>query len=304
MELYNQVRPQKWEEVVGNKDTIQALKNEFEKEHPAQVFLFHGDSGCGKSTVARIACNVLDISDLDLEVKNIADLRGIDAARDIINRCKFVPFGGNKRAFIIEEIHKATNEWQNAMLETLEHAPENTYFFLCTTEPNKLLKAVRTRCSEYKFQSLKPKDIMTVLKQGAEEAEITVDPEILSEISNNSEGSPRTALKLLAKVQDIEDVDTAIDLILEGAEEATPDIRALCQALLKGEGWSIVKKILKSLKTEDPEKIRRAVLGYMSAVLLNSKNGKAAIILEEFAEPFWNEGFPGVVRASYTVIFS
>ncbi len=303
MELYRKTRPENWSEMVGNSGTVAALKNEFKKEAPAQVFLLHGPSGTGKTTAARIAVKELGVAGSEIEEVNSSDARGIDSAREIIQKCRYQAFGG-KRAFIIDETHRATVDWQNAMLKLLEDVPADTYFFLCTTDPQKLLKAVRTRCSEYPFVSLKPKEITKVVKGVMEKEGIELDPDVIAEISTSAEGSPRRAVKLMSKVVGIPDVDEALDIIMAGADEDTPEVRNLCQALLKGEQWPKVSKILKAVKGEDPENIRRAVLGYMTAVLLNKKDNQAALVIEEFSEPTYNTGFPGVVLAAYNSLFA
>ena len=86
----------------------------------------------------------------------------------------------------------------------------------------------------------------------------------------------------------------------QSAEELSESI-ALCRALIRREGWKIVREILSGLKDQDAEGIRRHVLGYAQSALLNSDNERAGLVLEEFFEPFYSIGFPGLVYACYSV---
>lgn len=305
MTLYRKYRPTKFEDMVGNKETLESLKGMFSKpEHP-HVFLFTGAAGCGKTTAARIVANeVLGADALSITEINSANNRGIETARQTILDMQVAPFHGKYRVWIIDEVHKTTNDWQNAMLKPFEDTPEWVYFFLCTTNEEKLVPALKTRCSHCKFESLRPRYLSRLIKKVAQAEGIELDEEVLEEISESSEGSPRKALVLLENVAGL-DADKALRLISSGVSgEDSEGIKDLCAALIdKNATWGSVSTVIKKLE-EDPEKVRYSVLGYMNSVLLKKRNDRAANVIECFSEPFYNSGKPGLTLACYQSLYA
>lgn len=306
MNLYRKHRPTKFDEMIGNKETLEGLEKLFSKSDHPHVFLFTGAAGCGKTTAARIVANeILKADKLSITEINSANNRGIETARQTILDMNVAPFYGDYRVWIIDEVHKTTNDWQNAMLKPLEDTPDWVYFFLCTTNEEKLLSALKTRCSHFKFESLKARYISRLIKKVARAEEIDLDPDVEEEIAECSGGSPRKALVLLEKAVGL-DPDKAIRLISSGVtDEEDEAAYGLCKALIdKNTTWASVVAVLKKLE-EDPEKVRYAVMGYMNSVLLKGKqNERAAAALEFFSEPFYNSGKPGLTLACYQTLFS
>ena len=303
MSLYLKYRPKDFDEMVGNDETIESLKKLIQKEDRPHTYLFTGPSGTGKTSAARICANKLGAKGHSIIEINSSNNRGIDTARDIIDQMQYKPLEGNIWVFIIDEIHQTTSVAQNALLKPLEDTTDSAYFFLCTTDPQKLIKPLKNRCSTFNFSSLKPKYIAKLLRKINREENTDIDKEVIEEIADNCEGSPRKAIVLFEKIIGMEK-EKAINLISNGIMESDEkEIIDLCRALLK-EGWSNISKLLKGLKGKDPEKIRYAVLGYMNSVLLNKPNDRAALVLEYFSEPFYNVGMPGVTLACYQAIFS
>ena len=303
MSLYLKYRPKDFDEMVGNDETIESLKKLIQKEDRPHTYLFTGQSGCGKTSAARICANKLGAKGHSIIEINSSNNRGIDTAREIIDQMQYKPLEGNIWVFIIDEIHQTTSVAQNALLKPLEDTTDSAYFFLCTTDPQKLIKPLKNRCSTFNFSSLKPKYIAKLLRKINREENTDIDKEVIEEIADNCEGSPRKAIVLFEKIIGMEK-EKAINLISNGIMESDEkEIIDLCRALLK-EGWSNISKLLKGLKGKDPEKIRYAVLGYMNSVLLNKPNDRAALVLEYFSEPFYNVGMPGVTLACYQSIYS
>jgi uncharacterized protein YrzB (UPF0473 family) len=129
--------------------------------------------------------------------------------------------------------------------------------------------------------------------------------DIMRKIVSLSNGSARKSLVLLEKVIN-EEPEKAIEVLKsDGVEIENEEIINLCRALIKGESWNSITDVLNKLKKEDIENIRRAVLGYMSSVLLKgNQNNKAGMTIEFFQEPFYNSGFPGLVLACYQSFYA
>lgn len=305
MNLYRKVRPTTFDELIGNEVEIESLRKLLKKKEK-QCFVISGESGCGKTTIARIAAKEVGADNLSIKEINSSNNRGIDTARELQNDMKYRLPDGKAKVFIIDEAHGTTQDWKRAMLKPLEDTPKDTYFFLCTTNPKKLFqgdegKAIKTRCTEIKVSPLDPKLIYRLLKKTARSEDIELETDILEEISENCNGSPRAAIELLEKVAVLDDKKSQLKAItsLSEAEEQTID---LCRALLKPDRWGVIGKIVKELKDLDVENIRYAVLGYMNAVLLNSGKGQAAWVIECFEEPFYNSGKAGLTSACYRSI--
>ena len=303
--LYQKHRPSSFDEMLGNESEIESLKQAFSKDNPPHVFLFSGETGCGKTTAARICSKLVGAGELSITEINSSNNRGIETARQIIDQCQLMPLDGTAMAFIIDEVHKTTGDWQNAMLKILEDTPSTVYFFLCTTDPQKLIPTLRKRCQTFNFNPIDPETLTRLVKRVAKKEGMSISAEIAEAIGNKSEGSARVSLQLLEKIMTMED-EEALKIINSAVSEDSAEVIDLCRALLAGKPWGEISGILKGLKetAPDAEKIRYAVMGYMSAVLLSKQNDKAAVTLEMFSEPFYNSGFPGVVLACHQVIFS
>lgn len=304
MTLYIKHRPVDLLGVKGNEDIVAALENMLlNKDSCPHSFLLHGPTGCGKTTIARIIAKELGCAGSDYKEIDSADFRGIDTVREISKQCMYKPLEGAVRVFVVDECHKLTGDAQNAFLKRLEDTPSHVYFILCTTEPNKLLPTIRGRCSQFQVKQLNEKTLLRLLRQVVTAEEETLEQEIYDIIIQDSLGHPRNALTILEQVLSVPAVKR-LKMAKQGLLEQSQSID-LCQLLIKpGTSWKPVSVILQGLKDQDPEGIRRQVLGYAQAVLLKSDDVRAGLIMEEFLEPTYNSGFPQIVFACYTIIKS
>jgi DNA polymerase-3 subunit gamma/tau len=305
MSLPNKYRPKTLEDVQGNQETVESLQSYFESERDVpHAFLFIGESGCGKTTLARILANKLGAVGSDFQELDSAQMRGIDTAREIRKNANFKPVEGNVRVWLIDEVHQMTKDAQEALLKVLEDAPEHVYFMLSTTEPEKLKKTLRGRCAEYQVNPLSERSMLKFLKRvSKKEGEAAnMSREVYLRIAEDSQGRPRDALNILDKVLRI-DPENRLEAAKKHGVAQAQGIE-LARELLNGGSWKKIAGILSGLKTQEPESVRRQVIGYMSAVLLKKDNERAGLVMEEFMEPFYNSGFPGLVFACYSVVKS
>jgi len=299
MNLYNKYRPKTLDEIVGNEQTVNYLQSMFKGKKIPQAFLLHGDTGCGKTTIVRIIADVLKCDPMNFREVDTATFRGIDTIREIRKQVKYKSAAKGTRVWLIDEVHKMTTDAQNAMLKLLEDPLKDIYFFLCTTDPHKLLPTVRGRCIELKMSVLNEGQIIELLKDISKKEDVSIGKKAMKQIALDSLGHPRNAIQIFEKVMHLPK-DQMIVSISQAAQEQSESI-ALCRALISNAPWKKVSDILRNLKGQEPENVRRHVLAYAEAVLLKAANNKAAFIIEEFMEPLYNVGFPGLVLYSYSV---
>ncbi len=303
--LYKKYRPKDFSELFGNRTVVESLELELSKEFGmTRAFLFVGPSGCGKTTMARIIKTKLNCSDLDFSEFNTANTRGIDTIREISNNCSYAPRMGRIRIYLMDECHKLTNDAQNALLKLLEDTPDHVVFILCTTEPERLIKTVHTRCTHYTMALLTSTEMFSLLTNVCKKEGVAVDNEVLKAIMNVAAGCPRQALVLLDKVIGVTDKNTALKMLTTSTTEQEKVID-LCRAVLYGKGnvWQTVVDLLKNLETDDWERVRRAILGYMTSVLLSERGDyRVAQIIDTFSRPYYDVGKSGLVRDLYYAV--
>jgi len=203
---------------------------------------------------------------------------------------------------MIDECHKLTTDAQNAMLKVLEDTPDHVYFILATTDPQKLIATVKSRAVQYSMNPLSDMGMMRLLKTTIKKEKESVEKEVIEQIIQDSLGHPRAALNILEKV-----LNTEPEERLEAAKamaEQTNESIELCRCLLSNSGWKKCSAILQGLKGQEAESIRRVILGYCQSVLLKAGNERAAMVIEQFMEPLYDVGFPGLVFNCYAIIKS
>jgi len=303
--LHRKYRPKNLDEMIGNESLIESLKTVVDRN--VTTLLFRGPHGCGKTTLARIVATAWGArEDKDILEYNVAKQGGINEARQIIENVRYIPFGGKAKVYILDEVQggdpRARKGFQNALLKTLEEPPKNTYFILCTTEPEQLLATVRSRCTQFQVRTLNIPEITKLIRRVLVAEERRGFPkEGLQEIAYASDGCPRDALVILDAVIDIKDDEALLKAIKDYTLEKF-EIVALFNALLsKSTKWSDMAKLIKTID-EDPETIRYAILTRMTNILLSGKeHDRAMFILEEFKNTFIYTKKAGLVSACYTI---
>lgn len=303
-ELCKKYRPKSFKNVVGQGTAVKMLMQFLKRDKLPHTLLFSGPSGCGKTTLARILRKKLNCGRHDFSEVNCADFRGIDMVREIRSHLQQVPISGNCRIWLIDEAHKLSNDAQNAFLKMFEDTPEHVFFFLATTNPQKLLKTIRNRCTEIVVKSLNDRSMEKLVKAVLAEEKVKLSEEVIDKLVENSDGSARKALVLLNQVIELDDEEEMLDVIKATTAEvqSITIARILLNPRVK---WYEVAKVLKESANEDPEQIRWGVLGYMKAVLLSGGklSDRAYLIIDAFRDNFYDSKWGGVVAAAYEVVF-
>ena len=303
MPLHLEYRPSSLNDLIGNeaiKISLQSILGR-EKDRP-HSYLLYGPSGCGKTTIARIIASMLGCAESALSEYNCSDSTGVDFARGIIENCGYAPLEGKIKVYILDEVHKLSNGAQNALLKPLEDTPPHVYFLLLTTDPDKVIKTIHTRCTSYQVKKLKPNEMAKLVKDviKKEGVENIFSQNVLSAIVRACDGCPRQALVILDAVIDVVDEAQAISAVMAfNAEEA--NVKDICQLLIENKRagkWKQMSVFLQGFE-EEPESARYAILGYLSKVLMGRDEDRIANMIGCFIPSFMYSKRAGLVQALY-----
>jgi len=297
-ELYKKYRPNVLKSVIGNKTTVQTLKNMIARKKVPHTILLQGPSGCGKTTIARILQKELNCCDIDFKELNCSSKRGVDTIREIERTMSMAATGGMNRIWLMDEVHMLTKEAMNAALKIWEDTPSHVYFILCTTEPQAILSTIKTRCCQLDVELLNSEKLTKLIRRVCHYEQKKIEEDLIIDIIDASEGSGRKALVILDRILNLPPESRAASIKIGDGEKGVID---LCRGLMKGMSWSKISNILKELQTE-PESVRYAVLGYARSCLLGAKNNQAALIIDVFSENFYDSKNAGLALACYEII--
>lgn len=220
--LYRKYRPKNFEEVAGQKEIVKTIKTSLRNGKTSHAYLFTGPRGVGKTTLARLIAkgvnclengitdepcnrceNCLAINNgtfLDMVEIDAASNRGIDEIRQLKEKINYQPVKGRKKIYIIDEVHMLTKEAFNALLKTLEEPPEHVIFILATTEADKILPTIISRCQRYDFKTLSLNDMKEQLRFIGKNEGVDIPDEVLELIYESSGGSVRDAVSILERI--------------------------------------------------------------------------------------------------------
>ena len=198
--LYRKYRPQTFSEVRDQDHIVKVLEGAIAKETIPHALLFSGGRGTGKTTLARIFAEAIGTSSVDLYEIDAASNRGIDDIRELREAVHTVPYESKYKVYIIDEVHMLTKEAFNALLKTLEEPPAHVIFILATTEEEKLLDTILSRCQVFRFRSPSRAVLAGVVTDVAKQEGFKLSPEAADLIAVAADGSFRDALGVTQKV--------------------------------------------------------------------------------------------------------
>jgi DNA polymerase III subunit gamma/tau len=196
-------RPSGFEEVVGQEHITTTLKNAIDNQQLAQAMLFCGPRGVGKTTCARIVARLInnfdeksDGNSLNIFELDAASNNSVDDIRNLIDQVRYPPQFGKFKVYIIDEVHMLSTQAFNAFLKTLEEPPSYAVFILATTEKQKVIPTILSRCQIFDFNRIQISDIANQLKFIAEKEGVQAEDEALHLIAQKADGALRDALSI------------------------------------------------------------------------------------------------------------
>ncbi|MBN10006.1 MAG: DNA polymerase III subunit gamma/tau [Flavobacteriaceae bacterium] len=203
-------RPQRFEDVVGQKSITQTLENAIAKDHLAQALLFCGPRGVGKTTCARILAKKINDSDeaaaqdndfsFNIFELDAASNNSVEDIRNLIDQVRIPPQVGKYKVYIIDEVHMLSQAAFNAFLKTLEEPPAHAIFILATTEKHKIIPTILSRCQIFDFKRIGVTDTKNYLQKIAKTKGIQAEEEALQLIAQKADGAMRDALSIFDRI--------------------------------------------------------------------------------------------------------
>jgi DNA polymerase-3 subunit gamma/tau len=235
LSLYRKYRPENFNDLIGQDQVKQTLKNALKNDRVTHAYLFAGPRGTGKTSAAKVFAKSLNCANpspnfepcgecnsckriekgnsLDVIEIDAASNRGIDEIRELREKVKFYPGEGKYKVYIIDEVHMLTKGAFNALLKTLEEPPESVVFILATTEPHDVITTIMSRCQRFDFTLLTLTNLKMRLKYIADAEGYEIDKESLDILARSARGGMRDAISLLDQAISFSDGQLSVEEI-------------------------------------------------------------------------------------------
>lgn len=279
------LRPKTFAQLYGQAKATESITKQISSGRHPNAWLFGGETGAGKTTIARIIAlsfqcehsqfgypcndcqkryrqNAFNITEV-----NASELNGVDAIKELAQVSNYAPVPpSKKRVIILDEAQRVTAQAQSVLLKYFEEAPSTTVWIIATTEPEKILKPLRSRCLVYVLQPLRGREVENFIKWASKKAKVDRPLDLFTDVVHRAGvTSPRLILMGLERFASGLDPEKCIN-----PSETDVDTLRVCQSLVKGE-WSPIRSELAKATPDGARDLRAAVLGYLRAILLNPK---------------------------------
>ena len=198
--LYRKYRPSNFSEVLGQDHIISVLQKAIENKNPNHAYIFTGSRGVGKTSIARIFARELGVDESDIYEIDSASYTGVDNIRELIESATVLPMTSPYKVYILDEVHMLSKNAFNAFLKGLEEPPKHVIYILATTELNKLLDTIVSRCEVHNFKKPSIEILSQVIQDVTKKEGLSIDEESTKLIAMSGDESFRDTLSVLQKV--------------------------------------------------------------------------------------------------------
>ena len=296
--FHQKYRPNNLDELVGQKFISITLKQALLTKKIAPAYLFNGPRGTGKTSSARIFAKSLncqafdqptitpcckcdlcrqitDGSALDIIEIDAASNTGVENIREIIERARFAPTQARWKVYVIDECHMLSTAASNALLKTIEEPPSRVVFILATTNPERVLNTIKSRCQKFDFRRISPNDIFQHLSEIAEKESIEYEVQALKMIAKRSNGGMRDAQSLLEQLNLLPEGITINNIQNLLGEVSESELTNLIKSLVENNPESLIITCNKLYDAgNEPLQIIIGLLNITRDLLLHTTNNK------------------------------
>jgi len=288
------LRPKKLSEMVGQVKLVAAIRNHYESKREPRAWMFIGETGGGKTTLARILAMAVNcvhqerfgepcdacykrMTDFNISEINASEVSGVDDIGRIAQNSLYEPMPpSRRRVYILDEAHQLSGSSQNLLLKYFEDSPRTTVWIICTTDSHKIIRTLRSRCLTYVISPLGVKGTSRLLDKAVDHLGYKGDVTPLADVlSQQKITSPRLILMAMEKF--IAGISPE-EAVMGG--ESTVDTLRVCRAVANGD-WERTKTEMKrATDVNTARMVRLSVAGYMRTIMLNSSGSKVSAAVE------------------------
>lgn len=270
------MRPKNFTEVLGNDSIVAAVQKQLKERVPI-AWMFSGPPGVGKTTLALLVAESIEAKEV-IEL-NAADTNGVDSIRELVQSCQYNPLSGKYRVVILDEAQQLTSQAQQVLLKPTEDKDSTTVFIFCTTDPQKILEALRKRCVSFVLKGISGDErgalVDRALKASGSDRRWDA---ILHSVEQADITSPRDVIMAVERYTAGLSADDAVQ-----ATDSDPVLAEIAKATLTGK-WAKVAPLLKGLKAADVKGLRQVLSAFLRNGLLNDTGyNKSADALKKLA---------------------
>jgi DNA polymerase III gamma/tau subunit len=304
MELYLKYRPDTLDSIVGQPAAVKQLKGFVTNNSVPHVLGFFGPAGTGKTTLARIMASHVGATGMNVNEINAAVRNGVDDMRALQERTSLRPLGGGNAVYILDESHSLSKQAFQSLLKLLEDTPPHAYFMLCTSQPEKIDKAIRTRITGITLNPIPTSAISQQLAAIASAEGVKVDVNSIDSIAKSANGSLRMAIVYLEQFIAAGCDPVILPSIFDQAEETNAWFPLCSEIIWPKKSWESVYALLSKISEDEVEKVRLTILSYAKSVMKDSKHAdRAAYVITAMQSPFFDSKLPGFF-AKYRIVWA
>jgi DNA polymerase III gamma/tau subunit len=296
-------RPSTLATVFGQPQAVKQLQGFLDASSVPQVIGFYGPPGTGKTTLARIMAKEVGATAMSINEINVADKNGVEDVRKLRDDAAMKPLGSKVSVFILDEAHSFSKQAFQGLLKLFEDTPKHCYFFLCTSQPDKIDKAIKTRITGIELKTIPEAQLTTLIGSVADSEGLEYREGDFKAIAKAAKGSARNALVYLNQMQAC-GFDRSVLADLANSVDEKHNAFPLCSMLMwpKAKSWGEVYALVDGVEDEELEAVRWMLLRYAASCMKDAKNCvPARNVIESMASPFFDSKKPGFLAKCSTI---